>query len=350
MSPPPDSLTPDHIVLDALPEAVVAAMEVRDRWATGLQYDGGLEFLVADLSSWTPGQTVRVAFLGGDDALYEQIEAATQEISDAANLTLSFRDAGGAFRTWTEADTDLAAEIRVSFDQDGFFSLVGTDSVDASIDGGPVGGAPHQRSLNLEGFDVQLPDDWEGTVRHEFLHALAFHHEHQNMRGPCESAFRWEDDPGYVPTRDAAGRFVTDAGGRRPGIYTFLAGPPNSWSKAKVDHNLRTEADSPAVAGPFDAASVMLYRFPALFYRSQPSPCAPTGDGQHLSDGDVRALQLLYPAQQEAVTTIADRREALAGLIEGSGGDGGLESAVALPEIAANAAGRLRASVAAMRA
>ena len=51
----------------------------------------------------------------------------------------------------------------------------------------------------------------------------------------------------------------------------------------------------------------MLYRFPALFYRTQPSPCAPSGNGQQLSDGDKRALDLLYPKQTEAVEEIGTR-------------------------------------------
>ena len=146
---------------------------------------------------------------------------------------------------------------------------------------------------------------WEGTVRHEFLHALAFEHEHQNMRGPCEGDFRWENDPGYVPTTNANGAFVPDAQGRRPGIYTYLAGPPNRWSKAKVDHNLRTAEDPKAVASGFDPASVMLYRFAPFFYKSDPSPCAPKGDGVNLSDGDKRALSLLYPGSVAAVNALA---------------------------------------------
>jgi len=346
----------DDIVLEALPDEVAASMEVRDRWMASLRYaEGGLEFFVADLQAWTPSQTIRVAFLGGSTTLHKAIEDATREIAEAANITLDFKDAGG-YRTWSTSDTERKAEIRVSFDQDGYFSLVGTDSVNATIGlpQQPVGGAPNQRSLNLGGFDVALPSGWEGTTRHEFLHALAFHHEHQNMRGPCEAAFRWEDDAGYQATRDARGGYIPDAAGRRPGIYTYLSGYPNGWSKSKVDFNLRTISDSRSlVAGPFDPASVMLYRFPALFYRAQPSPCAPSGDGQRLSEGDKRALKLLYPKGAEALSSIEERREGLLNTIEASGrgdGTGGFESANApLADVAADAAARLRDSVKQMR-
>jgi hypothetical protein len=345
-------LSNGDIVLESLPEDVVASMESRDRWTTSLQHvEGGLEFLVADLQSWTPGQTVRVAFLGGSEKLHGAIEEATQPISENANLILDFKE-NGSYRTWSMQDTEYAAEIRISFDANGYFSLVGTDSVNPNVGlpQQPVGGLPYQRSMNLGGFHVTKPAAWKGTTRHEFLHALGVHHEHQNMRGPCQAAFRWDDDPGYQPTRDQRGRYIPDGGGRRPGIYTFLSGYPNGWPRAKVDHNLRTPADShPLISGPFDDASVMLYRFPPLFYRMQPSPCAPLGDGLELSEGDKRALGLLYPKNQEQLDIIGRRREGFLNAIEGSpdlDAEGGLESTGPGPsDIARFAVERLRQSV-----
>jgi hypothetical protein len=296
-------------VLEALPEAVVASLEERDGWRKQLADSTvGLEFIVSDLARWPVGSVVRVAFLDGDTALHADIVAALAQITDNMNLTLDFGldPATGAYRRWSETDTAYSGEIRVSFDMAGYWSLVGTDSTDKTIaPGGPIGGGPGQRSLNLSGFTLSKPPNWEGIVRHEFLHAVAFQHEHQNMRGPCEGDFRWQDDPGYVPTTNASGSFVPDAQGRRPGIYTYLSGPPNQWSKSKVDHNLRTVDDPNAVAGPFDAASVMLYRFAAFFYSSNPSPCAPIGTGVNLSDGDKRGLTLLYPEAAEAINALA---------------------------------------------
>jgi hypothetical protein len=290
------------------------------------QSSASLEFLVADVLRWPPGSTVRVAFLDGDDALHADIAAATKQIADAANLTLDFGvDSAGKHRRWTENDTEYRAEIRVSFDLGGYWSLVGTDSTDPTI-GAPshlAGGRPHQRSLNLGGFKTNRPPDWEGTTRHEFMHALGFQHEHQNMRGPCEAEFRWEDDEGYVPTQNANGVFVPDSAGRRPGIYTYLAGEPNNWPKWKVDHNLRTEDEPGTVASEFDRASVMLYRFAPFFYKSDPSPCLPTTEGIELSEGDVRGLGLLYPEMTEGLSDVTARAEAALSSLNG----GGLESA-----------------------
>jgi hypothetical protein len=281
---------------------------------------GGLEFLVSDIARWLPGSTVGVAFLDGDSKLHAGIEAATSQITDACNLKLDFR-ANGRYRRWAPTDTDHAAEIRVSFDLGGYFSLVGTDSTDRNVGaaGGPVGGNPGQRSLNLGGYTVNRPQGWEGTVRHEFLHALGFHHSHQNMRGTCEAEFRWEDDTGYIPTQDPRGVFVPDASGQRPGIYTYLAGPPNRWPRAKVDHNLRTGNDPDVIAGPFDPKSVMLYRFPDFFYKSTPSTCAPSGDGINLSEGDKRGLGVLYPHTAGDLADLQSRADtALASIMAGN--------------------------------
>jgi hypothetical protein len=340
------------IVLESLPDDVLASMESRDRWMANLRYaEGGVEFLVADLQSWTPGQVVRVAFLGGSPELHRAIREATGSISESANIVLDFKQ-GESFRTWSTEDTEYNAEIRVSFDADGYFSLVGTDSINPYIglSQRPVGGAPHQRTLNLGGFAAALPEGWEGITRHEFLHSLGIHHEHQNMRGPCEMAFRWEDDLGYQPTRDRRGAYIADAGGLRPGIYTYLSGYPNGWSRSKVDVNLRTPSDSRSlVSGPFDPGSIMLYRFPALFYRTQPSPCAPSGGGQQLSNGDKRGLKLLYPKGILQVNAIGERREKLLEILEGAeNGDEkeGLEAAnPPLSQIARHTAARLRASL-----
>jgi hypothetical protein len=318
-------------LLDCLPDALTASLEIRDVWrrriASGSE---GLEFIVSDLARWRPGSTIRVAFLDGEADLHADIEQATRQITDACNLRLDFgRDvATGEYRRWTEADTVYAAEIRLSFDLDGCWSLVGTDSTDRTVGapGHPEGGRPGQRSMNLEGFKNGRPADWRGTVRHEFLHALGFHHAHQNLRGPCEDEFRWEDDSGYLPTPDANGVFVPDQAGRRPGIYTYLAGPPNRWPRWRVDHNLRKVESPDTVAGPFDRESIMLYLFEPSFYKSTPSDCAPTGNGIDLSDGDRRGLQLLYPHTETEVSEFTARARQVLGRM-GTGFESDLENA-----------------------
>lgn len=304
------------LLLEAYPEELEAALEEVEAERQELaELDVGLEFIVADLDKWPAGDEITVAFLGGDSSLHGDIASVCAEIDDSCGITLDFGNdgSGGPFRTWSESDTEYAADIRISFDRSGFWSLVGTASIDRGLtpSSASLGGAPHQRSMNFGGFTTSRPPSWRRTVLHEFLHALAFKHEHQNMRGQCQQEFRWEDDEGYVPTTNNRGTFVPDSAGRRPGIYTYLSGPPNEWSRSKVDHNLRSAGAEDAVASQFDPESVMLYRFAPFFYKSDPSPCAPTSEGDHLSDGDKRGLKLLYPDVADAA-----RSESAQGALE----------------------------------
>jgi hypothetical protein len=80
------------------------------------------------------------------------------------------------------------------------------------------------------------------------------------------------------------------------------------------------------VAGAFDPASVMLYRFPALFYKTGNSGCAPTGDGIELSENDIRGLKLMYPAVGPSMEAVVSRRRDLLNAVS-SPAPGGLESA-----------------------
>ena len=300
-------------VLDVLPDSVVATMEVRDRWfAAAAAVPEGRAYFLGDLVRWPVGERVRVAFLGGDTALHRDIETATRQITDACDIDFDFGfDPGtGRYRSWSTSDADYRADIRVSFDQRGFNSLLGRDAITATIGlpDEPMGGRPHQRSLNLGGFPVQRPANWMGVVRHVFLHAVAFRHEHQHPLSGCELQFRWEDEPDYLPTTDELGRYLPDSEGRHPGVYTMLAGYPNRWPRDRVDRNLRPRPAEGALLGAFDQASIMLYRFPPVYYRTNPNPCAATGNGIDLSDGDIEALRRAYPFDAESAGAQNERR------------------------------------------
>lgn len=289
--------TPFHV--DDLPAYIVDAMAAQDRVSVADAPAGGIttEALIDLSRRWKNGATLTVAFLGGDPNLHDALEGCLREIESACGLRFKTRTASGAVRTWSRDGSGSRSHIRVSFDLPGYFSLIGTDSVNPGVSGPGelVGGRKHQTSLNLGGFDQALPTAWRRTMLHELLHALGVHHEHANPLGPCQSAFRWDDDPGYVPTTGPGGAYVPDAAGRRPGIYTWLSGPPNGWGKAKIDLNLRPPGGPGILPLDFDNRSVMLYRFDPLFYATADSPCLPVGQADTLSDGDRRALATLYP-------------------------------------------------------
>jgi len=305
-----------QFIFEAYPSDVLASKQVYQQHlaASGAAVQNVPFYLIVPkLQRWVPGQTVRVAFNGGNQDLYQKISAvANRWITEGGvNLRFSFTDAAGKYRSWTVDDAVYAAEIRIAFYTDargGNWSHVGTDSINANL----VGGAPGQASMNLGGFDRQLPFGWEATALHEFGHALGFEHEHQSPAGGCD--FRFDDDPGYVPTTDVQGWYTPDSAGRRPGLYTYLGGYANRWPREKVDANLKALTVSSAyLMGAFDKESIMKYQFPAFFFRAgEQSTCYTPIDNRKLSPGDVLGARSAYPTDVGlAAMQIAERRATL---------------------------------------
>lgn len=176
----------------------------------------------------------------------------------------------GKFRT-CKKDGKVEMQIRVGFDQPGFWSALGADSV--------VVVGQNEQSLNLNGFENVTQDTVKGwqarTIRHEFGHAMALMHEHQNPKSPCEEEFDWDK------------------------IYELLSGPPDNWTKEVIDFNMRKLSGPDVVASEFDKGSVMLYQFPREYYKKgDKAACyidTPTAD---ISDGDMSEILALYPVEE----------------------------------------------------
>jgi len=265
------------------------------------------QFVINKTKRWAPGQTIKVAFRGGSKELHEKIASKANIWTSFANLKLDFgkNPATGEYRKWTPQDEQFAANIRISFNWQGYYSLVGTDSDNPSITN------PREESMNFSGFDQALPADWESVVLHEFGHAFAFEHEHQHPAGGCD--FRWDDDPGYEKKTDQFGQFIPN-NNRRPGIYTVLGGPPNSWSKETVDFNLRQlSASSAFMTSTFDVKSIMQYHFDAwMFEKGEQSSCFTQTENGVLSALDKEGARKLYPfAPQDVAVANGERVEAI---------------------------------------
>lgn len=295
-------------LLEALPDRTQAALEsYYQQLYTQMRYQGsgGLapNYIISTLKLWTPGQTIRVAFMGGSDAVRQRIADAAVDWTNYANLELQFKDPRtGKFYEWSVSDTTYQGDIRISFDKPGYYSVVGTESVSAVT--------PGMESMNFTGFDVTMPPGFEATVLHEFGHALGFQHEHQHPSGVCEDEFRWDDDPGYVPTKDAMNCwFVADSAGRQPGIYTVLGGCPNYWDSAKVDFNLRKLAPSSAYSlSSFDSASIMKYYFDAWMFKSGMSSSCYSPRNLVLSAQDKVGAASVYPRTPASLQDIVRKR------------------------------------------
>lgn len=320
-----------QFIFEAYPSDVLASKQVYQQHlaTSGAAVQNVPFYLIAPkLQRWVPGQIVRVAFNGGNQDLYQKISTVTSRwiTETGANIRFSFKNSAGNYRTWTPDDAEYAAEIRIAFYTDargGNWSHVGTDSVNANL----VGGTPGQASMNLGGFDRELPFGWQSIVLHEFGHALGFEHEHQSPAGGCD--FRFDDDPGYTPTTNAQGWYAPDPSGRRPGLYTYLGGYANRWPREKVDTNLKVlPASSAYLMGDFDRTSIMKYQFPAFFFRTgESSPCYTSIDNQQLSSGDILGARRAYPSDPgTAIAQITERRTALTQLRDAPNSSAGLKT------------------------
>lgn len=232
-----------------------------------------MELVMEDLKLWQVG-VLKVSFKGGDAVLHKVIADAAAAWSKYANIVFDFGydSKKNTYRTWHAQDF---SPIRVGFDESGYWSWVGTQSVDEAFC------LPGEISLNLEGFDKKLPNNWQSIVLHEFGHALGFHHEHQSPVSDCD--FDW------------------------PALYEYLAEPPNNWSRETVDYNLRKMAVGGLTYSPHDRESIMHYSFPAwMFVSKEASPCY-IPENTTLSDEDKRMAQRAYPFSKNSI--VKQRKE-----------------------------------------
>jgi len=191
-----------EIVEADLPEGVVPAMQA---------------VIIGKL--WKPGMTLRVRFLDGDPTVQQRLQPYAHEWSKYANIKFEFGN-------------DPNAEIRISFKQRGSWSYLGTDA---------LGIARNQATMNYGWLTPTTADDeYSRVVVHEFGHALACIHEHQNPAAEIP----WD----------------------KPAVYRYYGGPPNNWTKQQVDINLfQTYDEETTNFSAFDPKSIMLYPVPNEF-------------------------------------------------------------------------------------
>lgn len=106
----------------------------------------GLEYVVVLPNKWAQKQSLRVCFVGGNDMLRARILLIASVWIDKTNLPL---DAGGPNgRTCGNLD---ASEIRIGFNEPGYWSYIGNDSLSEELVSNGL------TSMNFQGFDVNPP-------------------------------------------------------------------------------------------------------------------------------------------------------------------------------------------------
>lgn len=196
-------------------------------------------------STWNPGDAIRVTFTDGEASVQQRVEQVAQEWLQHANLRLLFGQ-------------DPESEIRISFQDQGSWSYLGTDCRSIPTD---------QPTMNYGWLTPDsTEDELQRVVLHEFGHALACIHEHQNPAG----GINWNKDV----------------------VYAYYQGPPNNWSKEDVDHNLFEAYDADlTVHTSLDGSSIMMYPVDARFTTDGYS----VGLNTALSDADRQFIGECYP-------------------------------------------------------
>jgi serralysin len=197
-------------------------------------------------AKWKSGDTIKVAFLGGDAKLRKRVQDVAERwvAPGMANLRLVFGS--------------TPADIRISFVAgDGSWSTVGTTCRKVP--------SP-QATMNFGWIDADSDEETlRSVVLHEFGHALGLIHEHQNPAG----GIKWN----------------------REAVIRELSGPPNNWSVEEIEFNV-LDAEDPAdiVATVVDPSSIMMYPIPAAWTTNGFS----AGSNSDLSDKDKKFIRKQY--------------------------------------------------------
>ena len=178
-------------------------------------------FEAASVSSklWSPGRTITVCFLEGLPEIQNKVEYYAHQWEQHANIVFKFVNTKDA-------------DIRISFQNKGSWSAVGTDALVKEF-------FPKDKpTMNYGWLRLDSPEsEYSRVVLHEFGHALGMIHEHSSP----VNGINWNKEA----------------------VYEYYSGAPNHWDRAKIDHNILTRYSSTQTQfTKFDPKSIMLYHFP----------------------------------------------------------------------------------------
>lgn len=196
---------------------------------------------------WPNGSVIKIKFMGGSTAQRDMVKKYAVEWTEHANLKFEFVTSG-------------TTQVRISFEDLGAWSYVGTDS------------------LNIPSNEATMNFGWldQGVILHEFGHMIGMIHEHQN---PRSNPIKWNRDQ----------------------VIKDLSGPPNNWDMDTIEFNLFEKYEVSQINGSdFDPKSVMLYSFPKSWttdgFQTQPN--------EVLSSVDKAFARAVYPSSSVKIVDL----------------------------------------------
>lgn len=274
-------------IVESLPHHLQSRIEKQASVLQVSTVSSAEDYFIDKVKLWNNNNPIRFCIFGGSTQLRKKIaRIASEWATVGSRVPLDFGDMNAP----SSCVQNQFYQIRIGFQYKGYWSMVGTDSVNIA--------AQNEQSMNFALFNVNPPLDkkFSRIVLHEFGHALGLHHEHQSYKSPCKTEFNWD------------------------AIYTYLQGPPNYWSVEKIDHNLRPRGDNANNdASKFDRKSIMLYSFPVSFYKEGTAAECYTHGNHELSEEDKVAISKFYPSsiaeaqiiRESGLTEFNDRVDAL---------------------------------------
>lgn len=195
---------------------------------------------------WENEKKIKVSFLDGSDFVKAKVIEYATIWTRFANLDFDF--------------VEDEAEIRISFQEEGSWSYIGTDCLTITDQNKPT--------MNFGWFDENTPDfEFSRTTLHEFGHAIGLIHEHQSL----DSNIPW--DP--------------------PAVYEYYL-RTNGWDKETVDNNIFDKYDNNTISNSsFDSKSIMLYPIDGELTNFK----YVVGMNNMLSPQDIEFIRLWYPGK-----------------------------------------------------
>jgi hypothetical protein len=233
------------------------------------------------LSLWPASKTLMACFYDGEPALRAFFIRSAQKWLPGTSLKVDF----GSEPTYRTCEQDVL-DIRIAFSQKGYWSYMGTDSLNPDV-------IKKGASLNIQtdshpfnSLNLQWIDE---AITHEFGHALGLLHEHQSPAAHCGDEFDWEK----------INAFAKEKWG---------------WTAEEVHTNFAPYVDDPRLrTTPYDRDSVMHYALADwMFKKGKKSKCY-VSEPRTMSNEDKITIADAYPPVtamqgkelQKRATTIA---------------------------------------------